>query len=898
MNQFTNNNRTYKTGSFVMGRMNHKMVGKIAFAFGLLFAAAQLNAAEEVYAPEVGEGRYIASGPARVQTISPSAGKPPLPDVSVADLNGLNVKNGWRLWRKNRNINDQPLQIGENVYQAGLGMHADAEITYALKPDWKRFVATVGVHVDSGQEGSVQFIVEVDGTELGRSPVLTGKSPAHHFNITLPKGTQQIRLISNDGGDGNAYDHANWVNCGFIISGVKNASVSSAEENPQSWGRDGIRLIKKCLVAIGLAYDQSLPADPALKAQSLADLEQRLVAIDHELQGLARFSLISGAGAIGYRSRAYSTPEESAWVEIQFEQAERLDELMLVPALWRNSESGFQSDGFPEAFRVFAGTAGDEQGKLIAEVTQQDDILPRIAPLVIPLKGVLASWVRIETTHLSPRAVDENLVFQLAEMLVFSGEENMALHRSLNTSPNEMDGGIAWDPSYATDGFLPYIMHSGQSPKRQGYLSRFSNNLSSASAPPSLTIDLQQIQPITRIHLHALSQGDTVPQASTESIGFPQPLQIEGAVHADFSDRRLLLDLKHESPYDRGPIMTFNLPETHCRYVRLTALKPYIYEKGPHRKGRIGFAEIEIYSGGKSVALGKAVSSSFKEAQGEWSPLNALTDGSNIYGVILPLREWLNQLARRHDLETERPRVSEELLSRYARQQTNLRRMIWLAALLTFGIGFTILINRTLRMREMNKLRERLAADLHDELGANLHTIGLLSDLAEKNKAVPHELSRLHKRMRDLTERTGTAVRHCTGMLEKSGLYTGLVEDMQRAAQRIMAKLDHRISIEGEEFLAQLNPRTRVDLFLFYNECLVNIGRHSGATQFSTHLVADAKQIRLVIADNGRGLERVPPSLKRRARLLGAKITIQSPEAGGTRIQLAFQPHRNQRTRS
>ena len=58
MNQFTNDNRTYKTGSFVMGRMNHKMVGKIAFAFGLLFAATQLKAAEEVYAPEVGEGRY------------------------------------------------------------------------------------------------------------------------------------------------------------------------------------------------------------------------------------------------------------------------------------------------------------------------------------------------------------------------------------------------------------------------------------------------------------------------------------------------------------------------------------------------------------------------------------------------------------------------------------------------------------------------------------------------------------------------------------------------------------------------------------------------------------------------------------------------------------------------
>ena len=106
-----------------------------------------------------------------------------------------------------------------------------------------------------------------------------------------------------------------------------------------------------------------------------------------------------------------------------------------------------------------------------------------------------------------------------------------------------------------------------------------------------------------------------------------------------------------------------------------------------------------------------------------------------------------------------------------------------------------------------------------------------------------------------------------------------------------MAKLEHDISIEGQEFLNQLKPRTRADLFLFYKECLVNISRHSEATKFTTRLTADRRGIHLRISDNGRGLAQsgkagVPSSIERRARLLGAKVTVDSPATSGTCIDL------------
>ena len=63
--------------------------------------------------------------------------------------------------------------------------------------------------------------------------------------------------------------------------------------------------------------------------------------------------------------------------------------------------------------------------------------------------------------------------------------------------------------------------------------------------------------------------------------------------------------------------------------------------------------------------------------------------------------------------------------------------------------------------------------------------------------------------------------------------------------------------------------------------------RHSGATEVSTKLSANSKQLKLIITDNGHGLNgEVPASLKRRARLLGGQVVSEKAEPEGTRIIL------------
>lgn len=615
---------------------------------------------------------------------------------------------------------------------------------------------------------------------------------------------------------------------------------------------------------------------------SLTELEERRQEIENQLELLANYNLSGGIGPIGFRSPHYTTENQNEWIEIKLREAASLDEVVLVPAIRRDGVNGFQADGFPRAFRLVAGTDQDRIGTVVAEYQLDDDLLPRIAPLTIPCGGIVASWIRIETTVLSLRNFDSNYVLQLSEVLVFSGEENVALHRPV-TFPENRDNLSApgWPDSALVDGFLPYLMASPQGKKSVAYLSA-----PRAADHPALTIDLGADYSVSRLHLHAVDQSDTVPQAYTGDIGIPRLLWVEGANNPDFEDAKFLTELRHSSPYDVGPILMLAFPETKCRYVRLTVMEANYDPLYPQFPFRLGFAEIEIFSRGENVALHRPVTINF-EPTDHIRPIVNLTDGRNYFGAILPVREWLNQLAQRHELERELPLIVAELGQRYGRQTTRVTQLTGLAVVLAFGVIVIMLVNRNRQQHAIAETRKRIAADLHDELGADLHALGILSDLAFTAKSTPGKLDNLLRRIRSLTERTGKAARHCTNLLEVEDLHKDLVNDVRNTTSRILTDLEHEVEFEGEDLLRRLSPRKHLDLLLFYQECLINVIRHSEATRVHTQLKAADGQIRLTVTDNGRGLDgHVPSSLKRRARLFGADLQVRKADPAGSVVIL------------
>ena len=613
---------------------------------------------------------------------------------------------------------------------------------------------------------------------------------------------------------------------------------------------------------------------------SITDLQRRLAEIDSELASLAHISLNSGVGPIGFRSSSHTEAEHSEWARVDLSREAVIDEIVLVPALWRDLNAGFVSDAFPSSLRILAGTAGDPTGSVVAEFRDTAHLLPRIAPLVVPTGGIRASWVKIETDRLSRRAFDGRYIFQLAEMLVFADQENLALRRPVSISHNDVDS-PAWNSVFLVDGILPYVMNSGRGNPSLAFISEIG-----IGDRPAIEINLQQKYPVSGIRLHAVDQSDTVPQIYPGDYALPRSFCIEGANDAAFTDAQLLMEASQASIYELGPIMEWSFKENDCRYLRLTALEPYFSQESGRNGTRIGYAEIEVLADGRNVAVGQPASAAFRPAS-SGRRFESLTDGQNLYGRILPVRQWLGELARRHDLETARPLVIAELSRKHTRTRTGLTWMSWLAALLAGGIAFILFYAHFRGRRQEKSIRERIAANLHDELGANLHAIGLLGDLAKDAVDSREDLVDTLDRIRSLTERTGSAARNCAHMIVAKGVCEDLVEEMRRDCRRLLADLEHSITFEGEEILHRLSRRKRIDLYLFHKEALINVIRHSGATAATTRLVANPGEIFLTISDNGCGIAgSPPPSLKRRASLLGADLLVEPPEAGGTRIVL------------
>ena len=648
-----------------------------------------------------------------------------------------------------------------------------------------------------------------------------------------------------------------------------------------------MKLIRTAIIVISLLIALTTSGSSAERSDthaylcdsSISQLEQRVKTIDSELAQLARSNMRSGVGSIGYESQLHPDPHHTEWVQVELQRPTPIDQIVIVPTIWHDSSSGFSAGGFPREFQILAGLGPTAEGTVIASFSEEDALLPRRAPLVIPC-ATTASWVRVQASVLSKRSLDEHYNLQLSELLVFDGQDNLALHRAATSSSVGRQENTSRKKDFLTDGFLPYKMDAGHGEKGVSFQSDHE-----PGAQPSITIDLGTAYPINRIQLHSQDTGQTAPMAIPEGLGVPSRLVVEGANQADFSDAVELVQYHKTSIFDVGPIVMLNFPETQCRYVRLTALKLTNVAGFPLL---MGFAEIELIANGQNVARDKpaTVSPSLSKRREV-----ALTDGSSTYGRILPLRQWMEQLARRHDLGNERPKVTAELGLRYARQKENLKHMIWLATLLAGGIVITLLSSRLLRMRQIATIRNRFAADLHDELGANIHTIGMLGDLARDAES-HDELLELLDRSHVFIERSGAAVRYCTNMLEAQDLCANLVEEMTRSSERLLADMKYDLSFEDEELLQNLKPRKRIDLFLFYKECLNNVLRHASATHVSTQLKVVPKKLTLTLTDNGIGLpNEIPSSLKRRARLLGAKLSTETPANGGTRIVLKLRIH-------
>lgn len=225
-------------------------------------------------------------------------------------------------------------------------------------------------------------------------------------------------------------------------------------------------------------------------------------------------------------------------------------------------------------------------------------------------------------------------------------------------------------------------------------------------------------------------------------------------------------------------------------------------------------------------------------------------------------------------------------------------RRWWFMVLIVLSVGaaiYALYRYRISHLLTLERVRMRIATDLHDDIGANLSRIAMLSEIARQrldgnDLEVTDRLIRVATISQESVDALGDIV---WAINPKRDRLSDLIQRMRRVADDFCSArgiaFDFRAAIT--DHAARLDTDMRREVLLIFKECLNNIARHSGCTVVNAEFSQQVGWLILQIGDNGKGIE---PSqlnsghglsnMQARAQRLGGELNITSDN--GTMLRL------------
>jgi signal transduction histidine kinase len=210
-----------------------------------------------------------------------------------------------------------------------------------------------------------------------------------------------------------------------------------------------------------------------------------------------------------------------------------------------------------------------------------------------------------------------------------------------------------------------------------------------------------------------------------------------------------------------------------------------------------------------------------------------------------------------------------------------------------------------LRVRQLvavERVRTRIASDLHDEVGAGLTRINFLGELArhrvENAPATAGEmLDEIGTEARDLAEATSDIVWAVDPRKDDLG---SLVLRLRRFAADLLASQGVDLVFESPADAATmaLPPEVRRVLYLVLKEAIHNAAKHAQARRVVVRILARGHEVVAEVRDDGRGFDasqeaaaeevgrRGLVGMRERAASAGGALTVESEPGEGTALTL------------
>jgi two-component system, NarL family, sensor kinase len=203
-------------------------------------------------------------------------------------------------------------------------------------------------------------------------------------------------------------------------------------------------------------------------------------------------------------------------------------------------------------------------------------------------------------------------------------------------------------------------------------------------------------------------------------------------------------------------------------------------------------------------------------------------------------------------------------------------------------------------LQSEEKERERIARDLHDEIGAMLSTVKLFLSQV-KSKQNLEDVQYLAAQTNELVGQTIQNMRAISKDLSPVVLTNfGIAYALKELASQIQAAQSIDVFCEYDEDLPRFNKTQELMLYRIAQELVNNALKHAQAKQISLEIrFKEGKNIYFAYTDNGKGfdMEKMKEkdglglkNIESRSDLLGGSIVFASTENKGTMYVAHFEP--------
>ena len=216
--------------------------------------------------------------------------------------------------------------------------------------------------------------------------------------------------------------------------------------------------------------------------------------------------------------------------------------------------------------------------------------------------------------------------------------------------------------------------------------------------------------------------------------------------------------------------------------------------------------------------------------------------------------------------------------------------------LLIATLLYTLYRYRIRQVLKLQRVRNRIATDLHDDIGSTLTNISILTELSKRNRQEPEKAEAYLDRISEEIDSSGQALDDIIWSVNtKNDTVHETAARMRRYAAELFDARNIRYELKMDPQIAdkKIMMEQRRDLFLIFKETLNNIQKHSAASVVSISLFIEKENINLIINDNGKGFDATKQThrngiknLEERVNRWKGGLIVESGNGDGTTINV------------